>query len=70
MVRLLLFVVLLDLQLEDRDNRPIHVVHVALSRLKDLKDVPFSSFHASVNSIETYFNIAPGDQAGVKITSP
>ncbi len=46
------------LQLRDRAGRPVYVVHLALSRLSDLRDLPFPSFHESVNSIATYFNIS------------
>jgi hypothetical protein len=48
-------------ELHDRHDRPIRVVHLALSHLQDLKDLPFRSFHQSVNSIATYFNIAPSE---------
>ena len=46
------------LTLADRENRKVQVIHLALSRLKDVTDVPFTSFHESVNRIETYFNIS------------
>jgi len=43
--------------LDDIDGRPVHVLHLALSRVNDLHDLPFKSFSESVNSISTYFNI-------------
>jgi hypothetical protein len=50
-----------DLKISDRDDRPVHVIHLALSRLRDVTDVPFTSFNESVNRIDTYFNISSGD---------
>jgi hypothetical protein len=32
-------------------------VHLALTRLKDLGNLPFASFRERVNGIQTYFNI-------------
>jgi len=46
------------IQLKDNAGHPVYVVHFALSRLSDLKDLPFASFHERVNNIETYFNIS------------
>jgi NTE family protein len=43
--------------IEDIAGRPVHVLHLALSRVNDLPDLPFKTFHESVNSISTYFNI-------------
>jgi predicted acylesterase/phospholipase RssA len=45
--------------LEDIAGRPVHVIHLALSRVNDMPDLPFKTFHESVNSISTYFNIDP-----------
>jgi len=45
--------------LNDIAGRPVHVLHLALSRVNDLHDLPFKSFSESVNSISTYFNIDP-----------
>jgi predicted acylesterase/phospholipase RssA len=42
---------------QDRDGKPVKVVHLALSRVGDLKNVPSVSFGQRVNSIATYFNI-------------
>jgi len=41
----------------DRDNKPVRVVHLSLSRVSELTDLPFVSFGQRVNSIATYFNI-------------
>jgi hypothetical protein len=46
------------LQLKSRDGQPVHVVHLALSRVDDISDLPFASFHERVNNIATYFNIS------------
>jgi predicted acylesterase/phospholipase RssA len=46
------------LQLKDSDGRPVYVVHLALSRMDDMQDLPFASFRERVNSIATYFNIS------------
>jgi predicted acylesterase/phospholipase RssA len=48
-----------DLTVKDRNGSPVRVVHLALSRLKDLGDLPFASFRERVNGIQTYFNIDP-----------
>ena len=39
--------------------RPVRVVHLALSRLNELHNVPFHSFSEHVNNITTYFDIDP-----------
>jgi hypothetical protein len=39
------------------DGRPVHVVHIALSRVREMQELPSIDFSESVNSIETYFNI-------------
>lgn len=41
----------------DRDRKPVRVVHLSLTRLGDLHDLPFASFSQRVNNIATYFNI-------------
>ena len=46
------------LDLKDRP-RPVRVVHLALSRLNELHNVPFRSFSEHVNNITTYFDIDP-----------
>ena len=46
------------LQLKDAGGRPVYVVHLALSRMDDMEDLPFPSFRERVNSIATYFNIS------------
>jgi hypothetical protein len=43
----------------DRDGKPVRVMHLALSRVGELTDLPFVSFGQRVNSIATYFNIDP-----------
>ena len=35
------------------------VLHLALSRIHDIANLPFKGFTESVNSIATYFNIDP-----------
>lgn len=47
------------LTLKDRHGLKVQVVHLALSRVNQLNDLPFKSFNESVNSIATYFNIDP-----------
>jgi hypothetical protein len=49
------------LDLTDQHDRPVRVVHLALSRLSELHDVPFHSFSERVNNIATYFDIEPGE---------
>lgn len=46
-------------RIENVDGRPVYVLHLALSRVQDLSDLPFTSFTESVNNINTYFNIDP-----------
>ncbi len=46
-------------RIENIDGRPVYVLHLALSRVQDLSDLPFTSFTESVNNINTYFNIDP-----------
>ncbi|HEX8522926.1 MAG TPA: patatin-like phospholipase family protein [Tepidisphaeraceae bacterium] len=43
---------------ENIEGRPVHVVHIALSRVRELRNLPSIDFSESVNSIETYFNIS------------
>ncbi len=45
------------LTLRDRHGKPVEVVHIALSRLNELSNLPFQSFSEKVNNIATYFNI-------------
>jgi predicted acylesterase/phospholipase RssA len=40
-----------------RTGHTVHVVHIALSQVETLSNVPFASFRESVNNIATYFNI-------------
>jgi predicted acylesterase/phospholipase RssA len=47
-----------DLSVTDRNGTPVRVMHLALSRVKDLGNLPHSSFRESVNGIQTYFNIS------------
>jgi hypothetical protein len=49
------------LDLTDRHERPVRVVHLALSRLSELQHVPFHSFSEHVNNIATYFDIEPNE---------
>jgi predicted acylesterase/phospholipase RssA len=46
------------IQLKNADGQPVYVVHLALSRMAGMKDLPFSGFSERVNSIATYFNIS------------
>jgi hypothetical protein len=39
------------------DGRPVHVVHISLSRVREMRNLPSIDFSESVNSIDTYFNI-------------
>lgn len=45
-------------ELRDRDQRPVTVLHIALPRVDALSDQPFEGFRSRVNSIATYFNIS------------
>ncbi|MEO6435432.1 MAG: patatin-like phospholipase family protein [Tepidisphaeraceae bacterium] len=46
-------------RLENIHGRPVYVLHLALSRVNELADLPFKTFSETVNSISTYFNIKP-----------
>lgn len=46
------------IELRDREQRPVTVLHIALPRVDALSDQPFESFRSRVNSIATYFNIS------------
>jgi predicted acylesterase/phospholipase RssA len=45
------------LQTQDLHGKPVRVVHLALTRVSDMPDLPFASFGQRVNNIATYFNI-------------
>lgn len=47
------------LKTRDLNNKPVRVVHLALKRVGELKDLPFVSFGGRVNNVATYFNIDP-----------
>ncbi|HEX3356658.1 MAG TPA: hypothetical protein VHS31_06710, partial [Tepidisphaeraceae bacterium] len=47
--------------LTDQREMPVRIVHLGLSRLNDLRDVPFHSFSERVNNIATYFDIDPAE---------
>jgi predicted acylesterase/phospholipase RssA len=47
------------LLLHDANDHDVRVVHLALSRVNELTDLPFLSFGQRVNNIATYFNIDP-----------
>src|SRR5581483_12168634 len=47
------------LDLTDNHDKPVRVVHLALSRLAELEHVPFHSFSERINNIATYFDIEP-----------
>lgn len=46
------------IELRDRKQRPVTVLHIALPRVAALRDQPFEGFKSRVNSIATYFNIS------------
>ena len=46
-----------QLTLTDRTGHPVQVVHIALTQVESLSNVPFMSFRESINNIATYFNI-------------
>lgn len=46
-------------ELRDRDGRPVRIVHLSLSRVSELNNLPFSGFGDRLNNIQTYFNIDP-----------
>jgi predicted acylesterase/phospholipase RssA len=48
-----------SLTLRAKDGKPVRVLHLALSRVDDLTNLPFRGFREQVNSIATYFNIDP-----------
>jgi predicted acylesterase/phospholipase RssA len=47
------------LETKDRRGKPVWIVHVSLSQVSELGNLPYVSFGTSVNSIDTYFNIDP-----------
>jgi hypothetical protein len=49
------------LQTEDRDGRPLTIVHIALSRATGLKNAPSPNFGTTLDQIDTYFNISQSD---------
>lgn len=49
------------LEMIDKQLRPVRVVHIALSRLSEIQNLPFQSFSEKVNSIATYFNISDSE---------
>jgi hypothetical protein len=49
------------LELSDRNNRPVQVVHLGLSRLNEIENLPFESFSEKVNNVQTYFDIKDGE---------
>jgi predicted acylesterase/phospholipase RssA len=50
-----------SLTVRARDGKPVRVMHLALSRVDDLSSLPSHGFREQVNSIQTYFNIAPSE---------
>ena len=50
-------------ELKDMDGRPVYVLHLAMSRVDDMTDLPSLGFKQSLNNIATYFNIAPAEAA-------
>src|SRR6185437_14953233 len=49
------------LKAEDRDKRPVHIVHFALSQVNGVGKTPYQGFSESLDNIATYFNIDPTD---------
>jgi len=47
------------IELRDKGDQPVRVVHLALSSVNDLKNLPFASFRERVSTVGTYFNIDP-----------
>jgi predicted acylesterase/phospholipase RssA len=45
------------LEISDRDHRPIRVVHLSLTNVRQLSNLPFPSFSESIDSISTFYNI-------------
>jgi predicted acylesterase/phospholipase RssA len=50
-------------ELEDIDGRRVYVLHLAMSRVDEIADLPSHGFKQSLNNISTYFNIAPSEAA-------
>ena len=48
-------------ELHDRDGNSVRVIHLALSDVNALSNLPFASFSERVNNISTYFNIDPSE---------
>ena len=49
-------------QVLDREHRPVHIIHIALSELSQLTNkVPYNDFSSNVDNIGTYFNIDAPD---------
>ncbi len=44
--------------LKDQSGEMVEVLHLALPRVHQLKNLPFASFSESLNNISTYFNIS------------
>jgi predicted acylesterase/phospholipase RssA len=49
------------LEMRDRTGHKVTVIYFSLSQVDQLRDVPFESFRQTINSISTYFNIAPNE---------
>jgi predicted acylesterase/phospholipase RssA len=52
-------------RLKNSQGRPVYVLHLALSRLGEISDLPFKGFNESVNNIATYFNIDQSEAANL-----
>jgi len=50
-----------SIHIEPPSGRPLDVVHIALSQAATLKDAPYQNFGASLDQIDTYFNIPQRD---------
>ena len=44
-------------EIEDQNQRPIQVIHLSLTNVRRLSNVPFPSFSESIDSISTLYNI-------------
>ncbi len=49
----------------DLDDKPVRVVHLSLTRVGELHDLPSASFSQRINNIATYFNIAQSEASNL-----
>ena len=53
------------IRLIDRRGNPVTVVHLALSRVAELSDLPSQGFFQRLNDIATFFNISDAEAASL-----